>query len=107
MKNSRKIIRRTRKLLATRHQWTRNVSERKRPDGVMAYCITGALYQARRDLHVGYNAHSEAHLALINILNADANANDRWRFVPEWNDDPKRTHEEVLALLDEAEKRLS
>lgn len=62
------------------------------------HCVIGAAYAARdRNLSLDFNP-NEADKFLCDFIRDYANFDD----VANWNDEPERTYEEVLWMLDEA-----
>ena len=63
------------------------------------WCISGAIHKVYRDDHVLNSAELEAFRKLLDVLDYP---NNFYASIVGWNDDSKRTHAEVLALLKEA-----
>lgn len=71
--------------------WTRGHNHKRRGDRVY-YCLNGAIRESRGDyyalhsaLEAGISGFPEHYLAFIRVV--------------DWNDDPKRTKRQVIALL--------
>lgn len=87
-----------RERLATPERWTQNTDARNRTgwpvsaDAPTAYywCLQGAVYSLRM--------RQDVRRLIFNLLEAEAELE-----LTRWNDDPGRTHAEVLALIDAAE----
>jgi hypothetical protein len=63
-------------------------------------CMVGALTQAMKELHWGPVANSPTMIAVLN--EAGFEVSETWWNLPDWNDKPGRTKEEVIAKLHEA-----
>lgn len=96
------ILKGARAILDSPNRWTRRSYARDangRPVPIMdgkacSFCLVGALGRAAGGL-------AGAHLA-ERIL-----SDELMDYAPDWNDDPERTHEEVIAVLDAAIEKLS
>lgn len=96
-------------LIATPDRWTQGVSARDvygmevDPENPTAkcFCLTGALARARYEAFgysfIGDNSFGRAHALLPRAVDYKFELS-----VPKWNDDPNRTHHEVLKALDAA-----
>jgi hypothetical protein len=101
------VLRRARKLIADPSTWIKGSFTRKRK-GVQCYCALGALASAAgvkilngktlSDEKVLPEAYYEAH----GVLNAAAKLPETGWFFAIFNDSPKTTHADVLAVFDKA-----
>jgi len=102
------LLRSARSLIAKPGNWTKGsfYELREHPDGatLTGYCTVGAideaafLARALRGLQAGNTDFTrlKAQLAVALVVGVDVRA------LPAWNDEPERTHAEVLAAFDKA-----
>ena len=95
-----KELYRARQQISSPEKWCKGISIKFMPDGGFQFCMIGALWFDERGAHHPEDvaALSRAESILYLSLNSP-------RGVPEWNDDPDRTHDEVLAMFDRAINR--
>lgn len=89
------VLVRARALIASEDRWCRGSYSKLQDDGFFAFCAVGAELQATRGI-VDWSDESPSLLALIAAL---PEGYDR---ISVFNDDPKTTHADVLALYDRA-----
>ena len=103
MKTEIDLLIKTRELLAT--GWTRGVWARDKNDNevpisgskAVCFCLEGAIVRARRDFGP-LPEYGDLNGMALNIALKQAGIIS----IIDWNDDPRRTQSEVLALIDRA-----
>lgn len=98
-----------RELIATPSQWIKGVYEDRREDGVQCFCLLGALRQAARVGPPGYvltHVERARYYRLRGVVLANLpTGSGGYAEIHHFNDDTRRTHAEVLAVLDRCIER--
>ncbi len=95
----RDLLIRAREFLSDESRWVKGEWYMGDVSAPSACCLVGALERAA--MSAPRDVFLEAEARLEELVNTPSESDD-WIELFEWNDDPKRTHAEVLALLDRA-----
>lgn len=105
--NGLRVLKRAREILAPVDAWTKRASA-KDATGIVCslyseeacqFCLTGAMQRAQHEMSLDW----DDYVAAVQLLGFEMpKVNDAYTFSPAviWNDDLRRTHEEVLARID-------
>ena len=100
---SLEILKAARVLITNPAKWGQGELSKLNKDGDTCWCAVGALMHVSGARHTicTPRPHAFALQALGQAIGPDFKT--RWSYmVPNWNDAPNRTHEQVLALFDKA-----
>jgi len=95
------VLKETRVLLTDEARWQQNSyykdSEGRRTDVVRAscYCLMGGLKKAAHSLNLPVGPAKDTVVGVLDIGN-------EYGVIEQWNDHPKRTHSDVMDVLDRA-----
>lgn len=98
-----------RALIATPKQWTKGAYEDRLEDGTQCFCLLGALKRAaaKNESHrwTLSETANDRYCRLRRIVVACLPFGTGYQHLHHFNDDARRTHDEVLAVLDRALER--
>lgn len=97
------VLTKARALIARPRGWVKHDFQQERKDGLIAYCAMGANTQARIELAAPFGSEKRANDRLRKAIR-DYTGDPTFLSVAEFNDLPKTSRRDVLAIFDRAIK---